>query len=153
MYLRIILFALLSLNAFAQTAENAAPIETSQTFGDYLVLYNAFPALTLPAAMAANYGIDRRDDNALINITVMKKDSAQAARISGTYTDLINVRPLEFREIREENSVGYIAQVHYNNRETLRFDVQVQPQLPAAAPAPIGSPFKISFTRKFFTEP
>lgn len=149
----------------AQTDE-AQALETNKTFGNYVVFYNAFPSVTLLPAVAADYKIERGSDIAFINIAVRHlaikseainsangSDIAQAATISGTYSDLMQNRALEFREIREHNAIYYIAQVHYNNRETLRFDVQLQPQLHAGEAAPVGSPFKISFTRKFYTEP
>ena len=143
-------------HVYAQTNE-AQPIETSKTFGDYVVFYNAFPSTTLSPAVAADYKIERGNDIAFINIAVRNQtnagDVAQPVTIKGTFTDLIREQPLEFREIREQNAIYYIAQVHYNNRDVLRFDVQVQPQLNAGEPAPAGSPYKISFTRKFFTEP
>ncbi len=153
MRLLFICLLLLSGHVFAQRSENATPLETSKTFGEYLVLYNAFPSMTLPAAMAANYRIERNDNTAFINITVLKRGSTpQPARVSGTYGDLINTRPLAFREIREQNSISYIAQVRYHNREVLRFDIKVEPQVDAGEAAPIGAPFAVSFTRKFFTD-
>ncbi len=156
MRLLFILFALFCAQARAQTDE-AQTVETNKTFGDYVVFYNAFPSTTLLPAVAADYKIERGSDIAFLNIAVRKQangtDIAQAATINGSYSDLMQSRPLQFREIREQNAIYYIAQVHYNNREVLRFDVQVQPQLNANETAPVGSPFKISFTRKFFTEP
>ena len=152
----IILTAMWISHAFAQS-DDAQPIETSKTFGGYAVFYNAFPSTTLLPAVAADYKIERGNDIAFINIAVRNQanggDIAEPATIAGTYSDLMQKRPLEFREIREQNAIYYIAQVRYSNRETLRFDVQVQPQLKAGETAPVGSPFKISFSRKFFTEP
>lgn len=140
----------------AHAQDEAARIETSKTFGNYVVFYNAFPSTTLLPAVAADYKIERGNDIAFINIAVRNQahggDLAQAVTIRGTYSDLMQNRPLEFREIREQNAIYYIAQVHYINREFLRFDVQLTPQMNASEPAPLGSPFKISFTRKFSTE-
>lgn len=156
MRLLLIFLALFSLQTRAQTDE-ALPVETSKTFGDYVVFYNAFPSTTLLPAVAADYKIERGDDIAFINISIRNHanggDIAQPVKISGTYTDLIRKLPIEFREVREQNAIYYIAQVRYGNREVLRFDVQVQPQLKADEPAPIGSPFKLSFTRKFYIGP
>lgn len=151
-----VLFTLIIGNAIALNTF-ADAVETNKAFGDYTIFFNAFPSTTLPAAMAAAYNIERSGNTAFINITVFKKDSKdtvmRAATLKGTFTDLITTKPLVFREIREQNSISYIAQVHFNNREVLRFDVQVQPQLQAGEIAPVGSPFKVSFTRKFYTEP
>ena len=147
---------LLSCHVLAQDADTARPVETSQTFGDYVVFYNAFPSTTLLPAVAADYKIERGADTAFINIAVRKRagggDVAQPVTISGTWSDLIHTQPLAFREIREKNAIYYIAEAPYDNRTLLRFDVQVTPELAAGEPAPVGSPFKISFTRKFYTE-
>ncbi|HEY3699184.1 MAG TPA: DUF4426 domain-containing protein [Spongiibacteraceae bacterium] len=157
MRLLIVFLALLSFNVGAQTDDNAPTIETSKIFGNYLVLYNAFPSVNLLPAIAADYQIERGSDIAFINIAVRNQanggDVAQAVTINGTYSDLMQKKPLEFREIREQNAVYYIAQLRYNNREVLRFDMEVTPVLNAGEVAPIGAPFKISFTRKFFIEP
>ncbi len=155
MRLLLVILTLLSATAFAQEADDATPIETSKTFGDYTVLYNVFPSTMLLPAIAAEYKIERGNDIAFINIAVRNRaggDLAQAAKIQGTFSDLIHEQPLAFREIREQNAIYYIAQMHYDNRTVVRFDVQVQPQLKTGEPAPVGSPFKISFTRKFYTE-
>ncbi len=140
----------------AQSAPDAAPLETSKQFGDYEIFFNAIPSMTLLPEMAAKYGIERNQNLAYINITVFKKSGGgsvmRAATLKGTSSDLMTNKPLLFREMREPNSIGYIAQVRYHNREVLRFDIDIQPQLNAGEVAPIGSPFKISFTRKFYTE-
>lgn len=156
----LIAFALLNtllVNiAIAQPTQDAAPLETSKTFGDYEIFFNAIPSMTLLPEMAAKYRIERDKNIAYINITVFKKTgnntAMQAAVLKGTSSDLMTNKALVFREMREADSIGYVAQVSYNNREVLRFDVQIQPELKAGEVAPIGSPFKISFTRKFYTE-
>ena len=143
--------------AYAQPTQDAAPLETSKKFGDYEIFFNAIPSMTLLPEMAAKYGIQRAKDIAYINITVFKKTGnntvMRAATLKGTSSDLMTNKPLEFREMREANSIGYIAQVRYSNREVLRFDVKIQPELATGEIAPVGSPFMISFTRKFYIEP
>lgn len=137
-------------------SDTAQPVETSKTFGDYVVFYNAFPSTVLLPAVAADYKIERGNDIAFINIALRKRahnqDVAPPTKVTGTYSDLMQNQPLEFREIREQNAIYYIAQVHYDNHALLRFDIQLQPQLEAGEVAPLDSPFKISFTRKFYTE-
>ncbi|MFT3929364.1 MAG: DUF4426 domain-containing protein [Spongiibacteraceae bacterium] len=151
-----LLNALLFNVASAQPSQDATPLETSKKFGDYEIFFNAIPSMTLLPEMAAKYRIERDKNIAYINITVFKKSGngtiMQAATLKGTSSDLMTNKPLAFREMREADSIGYVAQVRYNNREVLRFDVQVQPELKAGEVAPIGSPFNISFTRKFYTE-
>lgn len=158
----LVSFALLnalifSAVAYAQSSQDAAPLETSKKFGDYEIFFNAIPSMTLLPDMAAKYRIERDKNVAYINITVFKKTGnnavMRAAALKGTSSDLMTNKPLEFREMREGDSIGYIAQVRYNNREVLRFDVKIQPELNPGETAPVGSPFAISFTRKFYTEP
>ena len=159
----LLLFALLlrsTLLAITNTplvlAQNdeARTVETSKIFGDFEVLYNVFPSTDLRPDMATHYQLVRGGDQAIVNISIRNHANggniAQAAVVSGTYSDLIQPKKLEFREIREEGAVYYIAQLRFTDRETLRFDITVQPTV--AGPAPIGSPFKISLTRQFFIE-
>ncbi len=152
----LVSLVLFSCQVFAQEANDAKPVETSKAFGDYVVYYNAFPSTTLLPAIAADYKIERGNDIAFINIAVRNKagggDMAQAVTIKGTFSDLIHSQPLKFREIREQNAIYYIAQARYGNRDVLRFDVQVEPVLKEGESVPINSPFKISFTRQFYTE-
>lgn len=148
---------LLNASAFAQPTQDATPLETSKKFGDYEIFFNAIPSMTLLPEMAAKYRIERDKNIAYINITVFKKVGnttvMQTATLKGTSSDLMTSKPLAFREMRDASSIGYISQVRYNNREVLRFDVQIQPELKTGEIAPVGSPFKISFTRKFYIEP
>lgn len=157
--LRVLVVALINASlanaplADAQ-GDDARPVETSKTFGDFAVHYTAFPSTDLAPDIAAHYQLVRGGDQAVVNISIRNHangdDRPQAAVISGTYSDLIQPKKLEFREIREEGAVYYIAQLHFTDRETLRFDINVQPLV--AGPAPIGAPFKVSFTRQFFVE-
>lgn len=148
--------ALLPLAAFAQE-EQPAQIETSKTFGAYEVLYTVFPSTTLLPQMAAEYNVVRAGDQALVNISVRRHlsdgtDVAQPAKLQGTYTNLIQPKNLEFREVREKDAIYYLAQLRFTDRELLRFDIKVMPAVADGEPVPVGAPFPISFTRKFFVE-
>ena len=138
---------------FAQNADDARNIETSQNFGAYTVHYNVFPSTDLQPQIAADYGLVRAADQMVVNVSVRNRadgeDRPQAVTLTGTSSDLIQKRALDFREIREQGAIYYIAQVRVSNRETLRFDVKAEPQLDGS-PAPVGSPFVISFTRQFY---
>lgn len=143
--------------AIAQDADQPAQIETSKRFGAYEVLYTVIPSTTLLPEMAAEYNVVRAGDQALVNISVRRylpdgTDVAQAATLTGSYTNLIQPKNLEFREVREKDAIYYLAQLRFTDRELLRFDIKVAPTLPAGQPAPAGAPFAVSFTRKFFVE-
>jgi len=156
---RLIVICLLSLsgNTFAQSFDNPPQIETSKTFGAYEVLYTVIPSTTLSPEMAAEYHIVRGGDQALVNISLRKHlanggDVAQAAALKGTYSDLIQTKSLEFREVRETGATYYLAQLRFTDRETLRFDIKINPAMQDGETAPIGTPFTVTFTRKFFVE-
>lgn len=143
--------------ALVQADDNPPPIETSKTFGAYEVLYTVIPSTTLLPEMAAEYNVVRADDQALVNISIRKHlpdgtDVAQAATLQGTYTDLVQPKNLEFREVREKDAIYYLAQLRFTDRELLRFDIKVAPAMAEGAPAPVGSPYSISFTRKFYVD-
>lgn len=139
----------------AQTSDDARTIETSKTFGDYTVFYNVFPSTDLRPEIAAAYQLVRAADQMVLNVSIRSRadgdDRAQAAVVTGIYSDLIQNRTLEFREIREQGAIYYLAQLRVSNRENLRFDIKAQPLLDNR-PAPVGSPFPISFTRKFYID-
>ncbi|MDX9873844.1 MAG: DUF4426 domain-containing protein [Spongiibacteraceae bacterium] len=135
--------------AFAQGAPRA-DIETSQTFGPYTVHYSLFPSTFLSAEVATAYEIVRAADRAVLNISVRRdtgdgNDRAQTAVVTGKYSDLIQSKSLTFREIREEGAIYYIAQFRHSDRETLRFDISVQPDPNAPART-------ITFTREMHVQ-
>jgi hypothetical protein len=144
-------------NSFAESVDNPSQIETSKSFGVYEVLYTVIPSATLLPEMAAEYHIVRANDQALVNVSVRKhladgSDVALAATIKGTYSDLIQAKNLEFREVKETGAIYYLAQLRFTDHETLRFDIKVNPVLKEGETAPIGTPCTVSFTRKFFVE-
>lgn len=153
----VLLLAGLASPTFAQPIDNPPSIETSKTFGNYEVLYTVIPSTTLLPEMAAEYHIVRAGDQALVNIALRKhlpdgSDIAQPATIKGTYSDLIQSKDLQFREVNETGATYYLAQLRFTDRETLRFDIKISPLLKNGEAAPAGTPFTVTFTRKFFVE-
>lgn len=143
--------------AIAQTDDSPVQIETSKMFGKYEVLYTVIPSTTLLPEMAEQYRIVRASDQALVNISVRRhlpdgSDVAQAATLKGIYSNLIQPRDLEFREVREHGAIYYLAQLRFTDRETLRFDIKVDPVLAEGETAAVGTPFSVTFTRKFYVD-
>lgn len=141
---------LISAAVCAQTGTER-PLETSSVFGDYEVFYNVFPSTMLKPDIAASYRIVRGNNRAVVNIAVRKKqpgggDREQAATVSGSYSDLIHKKPLEFRQIDEPGAIYYIAELRHTDKELLRFDIQVQPNPDAPA-------YRLTFTRKLYIDP
>ncbi|GDY27055.1 MULTISPECIES: DUF4426 domain-containing protein [unclassified Agarivorans] len=123
-------FLLISLISSLMLFTLPSRAEQKVVLGDYEVHYVAFNSTFIPAEVAKVYGLQRSRYNGLINITVLDGKSADkkpvAVKISGTARNLIgNQTNLEFKEIREGESVYYIAELRHSNEETFRFKVIV----------------------------
>jgi hypothetical protein len=125
------------------------PIESSKVVGPYEILYSVMPTTFISESVAASYQIVRGNDQALINVSVRKRDGssdvAHAATVSGSYSDLMQSKPLAFREIREQGAIYYIAAFRHGDKELLRFELKVQPDPDQPAQT-------ITFTRKLFVD-
>jgi len=101
-------------------------------FGNYQVHYSVFTTDFLLPDVAAAYNITRAADRAMINISVRQSQRdhytvAVKGRVVGTISDLVHRKPLEFREIVEQDALYYIADFEFINEETLYFDIDVTP--------------------------
>lgn len=125
------------------------PVESSKVVGPYEILYSVMPTTFISEKVAAAYQIARANNQALINVSVRKKegaiDVAQAAVVSGKYSDLMQSKDLQFREVRETGAIYYIAAFRHSDKDLLRFDLKVQPDpgMPAQT---------VTFTRKLYVE-
>jgi hypothetical protein len=127
----------------------AAEKKYEQRHGDYTVYYSVFPSSFLQADIAANLGITRSRDRAVLNVSLRhgKGDasSEQSALVQGTSSDLIHSRPLVFKEVREQGAIYYLAEIRVSSQATLYFDLQVSPN-------PDDPPLKVSFNQEVFPE-
>jgi hypothetical protein len=143
---------LFSITHLTHADTGPAPLETSKQFDKRTVYFNVFPSTDLRADMAASYQIVQAKDRVVVNISLRDassgNDMPQAAVVTGTYTDLMTNKKLEFKELRESSGISYIAQLQVTNRELLRFDVDVAP-ISATPSSGVSVPLKVSFTRRF----
>jgi hypothetical protein len=124
-------------------------LTSSRDFGAYVVYFNAIRTDSLTPEIAANYGIARSANRALVNISLVKKAEGtagmpvagkvqvQAVNLNGQFKDLT------IREVREGNAIYYIGDVAVTNDETLVFTVDATPENESA-------PFSLKFQRQFF---
>lgn len=125
-----------------------AAAQQSQQFGDYEVHYNTLNTNMLSPDIASVYGIQRAGTQAMLNITVLDRESREAmeADISATATNLTGQRrEIELRKINDQGAIYYIGQFRIHDQETLNFNLQVQPEGHA------GAPFTMTFRQQFFT--
>ena len=127
-----------------------ARAENSQSFGDYVIHYNAFTTDFLSPQVAQRYGLKRSKNQAILTISVLKKVMgtpgqavagivrASAHNLSGQY------RNLDVRKVEDGAAVYYLSTFSVNNEETLDFTLQVTPQGRDA-------PYTVTFRQQFFT--
>ena len=138
----LLLLTLLFGNAvFAQT-------ESTKVFGDYDVHYSVLNSTFITPQVAQAYGIVRGKDRALINIAVRKRlgrgvTKAKKSIVSGSSSDLIHSAELQFTEITEQESIYYIAELRFNNKELRTFTINIQPD-------PNIAPYTLKFNKTLY---
>ncbi len=99
-----------------------------QIVGDYQAHYNVVPTTMLNADVVAHYGIDRGRDRALFTLSILDADGTPvSALVSATVKDLFgNERPLPLHQVVEGDAVYYLSEIKFNDRDVLRFAVDVK---------------------------
>lgn len=136
--LRLALLALV-LSALPATAV-AEPVE----WRGYTIYYTTFRSTLVPPDVAELHDITRDDDRILTNITVRRDGEPVRADVSGTVTNLLNqMTRLDFQEVIEEAAIYYLANLLVDERDTLRYRLEIQP---------LGEEesFELEFTRQYF---
>lgn len=123
----------------------AAPGFAEQvTWRDYTIYYTTFRSTLIPPEVAEQHGITRGERRILTNITIRQQGEPVRADVSGTATNLLNQStPLEFAEVIEEAAIYYLANQLVDERDTLRYQLRIQPQGETAA-------LDLEFTRRYY---
>lgn len=144
---RFFLCFLLFLPALANTALSQDKFE--QRSGEYTVYYSLFPSSFLLPEVAESTGITRARDRAILNVSVRRGEGGdsreQSALVRGTSSDLIHSRELEFKEIREQGAIYYLAEIRVSSQAKVYFDLQV-------APDPNKPAIEVRFNREVYPE-
>lgn len=141
---------LLALMVLAGASSHAEDVQTSQTFDNYEVHYSVFNTSFLTPQVAAAYGITRSKNKALMNIAVLEKQpdgrmKNVTAILSGEQYDLIRHTPLTFQEVREEHAIYYLSSFDIQNRTTVYFTVNIQPD-------PNRPAYKLQFSKMLYRD-
>lgn len=107
-----------------------ASAENMKKLGSMNVHYIAIGSTFFTPEIAKVYGIERSRYNGLINISVLdntkKGFPAKTVTITGqAKNNLGQFKILEFQEVKEGDAIYYLAQVKYNNEETLHFTLLI----------------------------
>lgn len=107
-----------------------------QMFDQYEVHYSVVNSTFLDPKIAANYGITRGKNSAILNLAVRERMSeevdgpteAKTALLKGKTWDLIQNQTLEFQQIKESTAIYYIAEFKFINEEWRFFEVDFRPE-------------------------
>lgn len=102
--------------------------EQKKDLGDWEVHYIALNSTFLSPQVAKNYAIVRSRYNALINISVLDKQTKQAQSVvlTGQAKNLLGVvKTLSFKQVKEGDAIYYLAVLPFSDREQYRFTVQI----------------------------
>lgn len=96
------------------------------TYDRWEIHYIALNTTFLTPKIAATYGITRGPDRGLVNISVLEDGQPVARPLRGSFRNLLGqTTTLRFEEVREGESVYYLAPFRFQDRETLRFELEV----------------------------
>ncbi|MBV7316624.1 DUF4426 domain-containing protein [Shewanella sp. NIFS-20-20] len=102
-----------------------------QTVGNFDIHYSAFNSTFLTPAIAKANDIERSRFNGVVNISVM--DTRQATptavpvEISGIANNLLDARmTLKFRQVKEGDSIYYLAEVPFRDNQVINFQIAVK---------------------------
>ena len=119
--------------------------EQKQSYGDLDVHYSAFNSGFLQPEIAAATGLVRSKSQGVVNVAVLKAGTASSAKVSGTVKNLLGQNTaLSFKEVKEGKAIYYLAQFPFEQRETLRFTLNVT--------AADGVPHSFDFNQEFFPD-
>ncbi|MGB0449542.1 MAG: DUF4426 domain-containing protein [Porticoccaceae bacterium] len=137
-YLIILCSLVLSLTAQADQ-------HNYKNYGDHKIFFSAFNSTFIDPDIAVANKIVRGKDKGLVNIAVvLETGTGQHAIISGNVFNIFQMsQKLEFFEVREQDSVYYLAPFEFENEDFLTFKISVQtdPDKPA---------YQLKFQKKMY---
>ena len=121
---------------------------TNADIGDYIVHFSAQSTDELPPEVAQAYNIVRSKNRAMLNVSVIREadNVAVPATVTVKTVNLTGqLKDVTMRQINEQQAIYYIGQTPVANRETLIFDISVQPE-------GVDRVSDVRFKRQFYTD-
>jgi hypothetical protein len=95
---------------------------------NYEIHYTTLNSMLIPSEVAKAHNITRSKSRIVTNITVRKDDTAVAAKIEGTSTNLLNqLFTLDFQEVKEPGAIYYLSNQIIDERDMIRFQITIAP--------------------------
>lgn len=122
--------------------------ENMKKLGKMNVHFIAIGSTFITPEIAKIYDIKRSRYNGLINISVLdnSKEGTPAKRVSIVGKAKNNIgqsKQLEFQEVTEGSSIYYLAQISYDNEETIHFDLTINDGIETQ---------QLTFSQKFYVD-
>jgi hypothetical protein len=108
--------------------------ENSTTIPGYTIHHNAIPSASLEPTIARQYGIQRSKYRGMLNVSVIKSvegttgESSEAVVLAKANNIRGQLISIPMRKIIEGDAIYYIGEFRITDRETLNFEIQVQPR-------------------------
>lgn len=114
---------------FLASAQLFADGKYFRQFGENKVFYSAFNSSFIEPKIANLYNISRGKDKGLVNIAVVSDSNAgKTAKVTGIVSNIFaQQKNLDFFEVREGDSVYYLAPFEFENEDSLTFKIDVTP--------------------------
>ncbi|MEZ5530537.1 MAG: DUF4426 domain-containing protein [Porticoccaceae bacterium] len=141
---RFVWLAALALLALSVQADD----KPYKEFGDIKVFYSAFNSSFVQPEIADAHKIVRGKDRGLVNIAVLRdgKSGGTTALVKGTVTNIIaQQQTLAFFEVREGDTVYYLAPFRIDNEDYLTFKIEVTPD-------PNQPPLSLTFQKTLYQD-
>jgi hypothetical protein len=126
-------------------AQHAAASDVD--IGDHVVHFSAQSTNNLSLEVARQYGIVRSNNRAMLNVSVLRKDTGGAAT-ADVQVRAVNLagqlKNVTMRKIEIQEAIYYIGETGIANHETLVFTITVKPEGAVDAS-------EVRFTREFYT--
>lgn len=136
--LRGCLFPLLLLHSAS------AGSDQFETWNGYEIHYTTFSSLIIPSQVAEAHGIVRSKNRIVTNLSIRQDGGSIRADVNGTSTNLLEqVTPMNFTEVVEQDAVYYLANQVINERDTIRFSINIKPEH-------INKTYNLEFTRRYY---
>ncbi len=114
------------------------------SWAGYEIHFATFSSLIIPVDVAQTHGIVRAKNRIVTNISIQQHEHSVKAMVVGTSTNLLGqVMTMDFAEVVEHSAVYYLANQVINERDTIRFHIQVQPEGADMA-------YNLKFTRQYY---
>ena len=117
--------------------------------GDYKIFYSAFGSSFITPEIAVANKIVRGKDRGIVNIAVVQQlGTGTSAEISGVVQNIFQqTQTLKFTEIREQNTLYYLAPFKFDNEDLLTFKIRV---LPSGEPESRAGAYQFKFQKKMY---